>query len=137
MNKHLLKIMLLLLAGCSGQSYRPSIDEANDPNAYRLKIDLEECGMLAKQAGGDGSSVSSGRTTAIATDMFLGASTGATYGAQTSDPSTYIGVGAAVGAASSLLGAMSRSEDDSPTHDEGAYRSAYNSCMRARGHTVR
>ena len=135
MNKYLLKMMLFLLAGCSGHSYQPRINAGNDPYAYRLKIDLKECGMLAKDTSG-GSDTSSGYTEAVATDMFLGASTGATYGAQTSDPGTYVGVGAAVGAASSLLGAMSRSQDEKPKQDEGAYRRAYDKCMLNRGHPV-
>jgi hypothetical protein len=43
---------LLPLVGCSGQNYRPIFDIADDPNAYRLEVDYDECGFLAKQTGG-------------------------------------------------------------------------------------
>lgn len=116
----------LLLTGCASQTgYRPTVDPYNDPNAYRINQDTQECGQLASQASGG--AVKETATGAVVGGLIGGAG-GAALGAIMGDP----GKGAAIGAAAGGIGGAAKQGIQS----DDAYKRAYNSCMRQRGHNV-
>ena len=115
----------LLTTGCAATTgWTPTVDTYNDPNAYRLNQDMQECEQLASQAA---SSVKETATGAVAGGL-IGAAGGAALGALTGNA----GKGAAIGAAAGGIGGAAtqgiRSDDQ--------YKSAYRNCMRQRGHNV-
>jgi hypothetical protein len=119
-------IGILLLSGCYSQGgYQPTVDPYNDPNAYRINQDAEECRYLANQSTGG-----TAKETAIGAGVggLVGAAGGAIVGAFTGNP----GKGAAIGAAAGGFGGAAKQGFNS----EDRFRNAYNSCMSGRGHRV-
>lgn len=117
----------LVLAGCYSQGgYVPTIDPYNDPNAYRINQDIEDCRQLAQQSSG-GSTV---KETAVGTGVgaLIGAAAGAAIGAATGNA----GKGAAIGAAAGGFGGGAKQG----FQNEDRYRYAYNQCLAGRGHNV-
>lgn len=117
----------LLLLGCYSQGgYTPTVDPYNDPNAYRINQDIEDCRQLAQQSAG-GSTV---KETAIGTGVgaLIGAAAGAAIGAATGNP----GKGAAIGAATGGFGGGAKQG----FQGEDRFRYAYNQCLAGRGHNV-
>jgi len=120
-------VSTVLLSACYSQGgYTPTVDTYNDPNAYRLNQDAEECKQLATQSSGGGTA----KETAVGAGVgaLIGAAGGAVVGAFTGNP----GKGAAIGAAAGGLGGAAKQGFQS----EDRYRNAYNSCMSNRGHHV-
>ncbi len=116
---------VLLLSACAEQrGWTPTVDIYNDPNAYRLNQDMEECRALASQ------SVSGVKDTATgaAVGGLVGAAGGAALGAITGDP----GKGAAIGAVAGGIGGAGYQGLQS----DDRYKNAYRSCLRQRGHRV-
>lgn len=115
----------LLMAGCAATTgWTPMVDQYNDPNAYRLNQDMQDCQTLASQAA---RSVKETATGAVAGGL-IGAAAGAAIGAATGNA----GKGAAIGAAAGGMGGAAKQGLSS---DE-RYRNAYRSCLRQRGHPV-
>jgi len=115
-----------LIAGCYSQGgWTPTVDAYNDPNAYRINQDMAECKDLASHA-----SSGTAKETAIGAGVggLIGAAGGAAIGAITGNP----GTGAAIGAATGGIGGGAYKGLDA----ESAYKRAYSSCMRNRGHRV-
>lgn len=129
MKKITLSIVILgsaLLTGCySHGGWTPTIDPANDPNAYRINQDMAECQQLAKQASGG-----TVKETAIGAGVggLVGAAGGAVVGAFTGNP----GAGAAIGAAAGGFGGAAKQGFSA----EDQFKRAYSNCMRGRGHRV-
>ena len=116
----------LLLSACYSQGgYTPTVDTYNDPNAYRLNQDMEECRQLATHSSGG-----TAKETAIGAGVggLVGAAGGAVVGAFTGNP----GMGAAIGAAAGGFGGAAKQGFTA----EDRYRNAYNQCMSGRGHNV-
>lgn len=116
---------VVLLSACAEQrGWTPSVDPYNDPNAYRLNQDMEQCRAIASQ------SVSGVKDTATgaAVGGLIGAAGGAALGAITGDA----GKGAAIGA---TAGGISGAGYQGLQADD-RYKNAYRSCMRQRGHNV-
>lgn len=115
----------LLIGGCAATTgWTPTVDTYNDPNAYRLNQDMQECQYLASQAA---NSVKETATGAVAGGL-IGAAGGAALGAISGNA----GRGAAIGAAAGGIGGAAKQGVQS----DDAYRNAYRSCLRQRGHTV-
>jgi outer membrane lipoprotein SlyB len=113
------------LTGCATYSgWQPAVDTYNDPNAMNLQRDMEECKMLARQAGGVASESAKG---ALAGGL-IGGAAGAALGAIAGSA----GKGAALGAAAGGLGGAAQS---GVSGDE-QYKRAYINCLRNRGHKV-
>lgn len=129
MNKTTIGITLivsLLVSACASQTrWTPTVDTYNNPNAHRLNQDLYECDQLARRA-------SSGtvKETAVGAGVgaAIGAAGGAVVGAFTGDP----GKGAAIGAAAGGFGGGAKQGFEA----EEAFKSAYRTCLRNRGHNV-
>ncbi len=118
-------ILSATLTGCATYSgWTPTVDTYNDPNAMHMQQDMEECKMLARQAGGVASEAAKG---ALAGGL-LGGAAGAALGAIAGSP----GKGAALGAAAGGLGGAAQS---GVSGDE-QYKRAYMNCLRNRGHKV-
>ncbi|MEQ1559412.1 MAG: glycine zipper family protein [Methyloglobulus sp.] len=120
-------VSAILLPGCYSQGgYQPTVDTYNNPNAYRINQDMEECRQLAQQSSGGGTV----KETAIGAGVggLVGAAGGAIVGAFTGNPAA----GAAIGAAAGGFGGGARQGFNS----EDRYRNAYNQCMSGRGHNV-
>jgi outer membrane lipoprotein SlyB len=118
---------VLMLSACYTQGgYQPTVDTYNNPNAYRINQDMEECRQLAQHSAG-GSTV---KETAIGAGVggLVGAAGGAVVGAFTGNPAA----GAAIGAAAGGFGGGARQGFTS----EDRFRNAYNQCMSGRGHNV-
>ncbi|MDV3241216.1 glycine zipper family protein [Methylocaldum sp. 14B] len=116
---------VLTLSGCATYTgWEPVVDTYNDPNAYRLQQDMEECKMLARQAGSTGTEAAKG----AAAGALLGAATGAAVGAVAGNP----GGGAAIGAAAGGLGGAGYSG----VSGDDQYKRSYINCLRNRGHRV-
>ncbi|MGR8932617.1 MAG: glycine zipper family protein [Gammaproteobacteria bacterium] len=114
-----------LLAGCATTTgWTPMVDQYNDPNAYRLNQDMQECQQLASQAARTYKDTATG---AVAGGL-IGAAGGAALGAITGNA----GKGAAIGAAAGGIGGAAQQGFSS---DEN-YKNAFRSCLRQRGHTV-
>ncbi len=120
--------MLLAVAtgACTNRNtWRPTIDPYNDPNAERLGIDEAQCRQLANQgAGGTGSEAAKQGVTS----GLLGAATGAAIGAIFGDA----GAGAATGAAAGVFGGSARGAGQS----DADFKRMFSNCMRQRGHNV-
>jgi len=115
----------LVLVGCAATTnWAPTVDQYNDPNAYRLNQDMQECQQLAWQAS---QSYKQTATGAIAGGL-VGAAGGAALGAISGNA----GRGAAIGAAAGGIGGAAHQGYDS----NESYKNAYRSCLRQRGHTV-
>ncbi|CAI8777617.1 glycine zipper family protein [Methylocaldum szegediense] len=116
---------VLALSGCATYTgWTPVVDTYNNPNAYRLQQDLEECKMLAREAASTGTEALKGG----AAGALLGAATGAAVGAVAGNP----GGGAAIGAAAGGLGGAGYSG----VSGDDLYKRAYINCLRNRGHKV-
>lgn len=119
-------VATLGVTGCAEYGgYQPTVDTYNDPNAQNITRDTQDCKQLAKQASGG--SVKETATGALVGGL-VGAAAGAAIGAAVGNP----GGGAALGAATGGMGGgayKGLSADD-------AYKSAYKTCMRKRGHNV-
>ena len=117
---------VLFLSGCASQTgWTPTVDTYNDPNAYRIGQDMEECKQLASQSSGG---TAKQAAVGAATGGLLGAAGGAVAGAFTGNA----GMGAAIGAAAGGLGGAAHQGFDA----ESRYKNAYNNCMSGRGHRV-
>ena len=117
----------LMLSACYTQGgYTPTVDAYNDPNAYRMNQDMEECRQLAQHSAG-GSTV---KETAIGAGVggLVGAAGGAVIGAFAGNPAA----GAAIGAAAGGFGGAAKQGFTA----EDRFRNAYNQCMSGRGHNV-
>lgn len=115
----------LLLSACAAQrGWTPTVDTYNDPNAYRLNQDMEECRALASNA----TSGVKDTATGAAVGGLIGAAGGAAMGAITGNA----GKGAAIGAAAGGIGGAGYQGLQS----DDRYKNAYRSCLRQRGHTV-
>lgn len=115
----------VIATGCATYGgYQPVVDTYNDPNAYRLQQDQQECRMLAKEAGSTGTETAKG----VAAGALLGAAAGAAIGAVAGNP----GGGAAIGAASGGIGGGAYTGVDA----EEQFKRAYINCLRNRGHNV-
>ncbi len=114
----------LLLTACASQTnWSPTVDPYGDQNAYRLNQDLDECRQLAQRASGGTARESA---TGAAVGGLIGAASGAALGAISGSP----GTGAAYGAATGVIGGGVKQGFNA----ERSYKSAYNNCMRHRGH---
>lgn len=114
------------VTGCAEYGgYAPTVDTYNDRNAQYLTSDMQDCKALAKQASGG--AVKETATGAVVGGL-VGAAAGAAMGAAVGNP----GGGAALGAAAGGVGGGAYKGLSS---DE-AYKSAYKTCMRKRGHNV-
>ena len=115
----------ILLTACAQVSgYKPTVDPYNDRNAHMIPQDQAQCEQLASQAASTGKETAMG----AGAGALMGAAGGAVVGAFTGNP----GMGAAIGAAGGgLTGGAYKglSSDD-------AYKRAFNTCMRNRGHNV-
>jgi uncharacterized protein YcfJ len=114
-----------LLNACAQVSgWTPTVDPYNDRNAQAIPQDQAQCGQLASQAA------SSVKETAMGAGAgaLVGAAGGAITGAFLGSP----GTGAAIGAAAGGFGGGAYKGLSS---DE-AYKRAYTTCMRNRGHNV-
>jgi len=119
-------IAAVVLVGCVNQNtWTPTVDTYNDPNAWRLSQDEAQCRQLAMSVSG-----SSTKRTAEGAGIgaLLGAAAGAAIGAAAHDP----GIGAAIGAGvgGSAGGGYEAFESNS------AFKRAYEQCLRERGHQV-
>ncbi|MEQ1740556.1 MAG: glycine zipper family protein [Methyloglobulus sp.] len=129
MNKFKITMIIastLMLSACYTQGgYTPTVDTYNDPNAYRMNQDMEECRQLASQSSGG-----TLKETAIGAGVggLVGAAGGAVVGAFTGNPAA----GAAIGAAAGGLGGAAKQGFTA----EDRFRNAYNQCMSNRGHNV-
>ncbi|MCQ8118500.1 glycine zipper family protein [Methylomonas rosea] len=125
--KHRLIVSALLaVTGCASVSgYRPAVDTFNDPNAYRLNQDMNECEQLATQASGG---ILKETATGAAVGGLIGGGGGAAGGAVFGNA----GTGAAIGAAVGVLGGAAKQGLEA----NNRYKLAYNTCLRNRGHNV-
>ena len=115
-----------LLAGCVNQNtWSPTVDPYDDPNAARLGIDEAQCRQIAMQASG--STVRDTGKGAILGGL-LGAAAGAAIGAAAGDP----GMGAAVGAAAGGFGGGAYEGVESTEK----FKQIFTECLRQRGHRV-
>jgi uncharacterized protein YcfJ len=115
----------ILLTACASQTgWTPTVDPYNDRNAYRIPQDQAEC----KQLAGQSSSTVKETAMGAGAGALMGAAGGAIVGAFTGNP----GTGAAIGAAAGGFGGGAYKGIDA----ESAYKRAYNTCMRNRGHNV-
>lgn len=118
-------VTALIANGCATYGgYEPVVDTYNDPNAYRLQQDQNECRMLAKEAASTGTETAKG----VAGGALLGAAAGAAIGAVAGNP----GGGAAIGAAAGGIGGGANQGYDA----DNQYKRAYINCLRNRGHNV-
>lgn len=116
----------LVLSGCASQTnWTPTVDGANDPNAYNINQDMAECKQLASQSSGG-----TGKKAAIGAGVggAVGAVGGAIVGAFTGNPAG----GAAIGAAAGGFGGGAQQGFSA----EQKYKNAFNNCMSNRGHRV-
>jgi outer membrane lipoprotein SlyB len=119
-------IAAVVLVGCVNQNtWTPTVDTYNDPNAWRLSQDEAQCRQLAMHSSG-GSLKNTAEGTAIG--GLLGAAAGAAIGAAIGDP----GMGAAVGAAAGGFGGGSYEGFNTSAQ----FKQAFDQCLRERGHQV-
>ncbi len=117
---------MIAVAGCVNQNtWTPSVDPYNDPNAARLGVDEAQCRQIAQQASG-GSLQQTGKGALVG--GLLGAAAGAAIGAAAGDP----GMGAAVGAAAGGLGGGAYQG----TKSNQSFEQVFKNCLRGRGHNV-
>jgi outer membrane lipoprotein SlyB len=121
----LASVGMVLAVGCAQQSYRPTVDTYNNPNAQNLTRDEAECRELARQASGG----TAGETAKGAVGGgLLGAAAGAAIGAAAGSP----GKGAAIGAAAGGMGGGAYKGLSS----DKKFKEAFRNCMRNRGYNV-
>ena len=114
------------LAGCVNQNtWTPTVDTYGDPNAWRLSQDEAQCRQLAMQTSG-----SSVKKTAegVGVGGLIGGALGAAVGAAAGSP----GMGAAIGASVGGFGGGAYEGFDT----NAAFKSAFDQCLRERGHQV-
>ncbi len=116
---------MTLIACQSVGNWQPTVDSYNDPNAYRINQDSQECKQLASQSSGG-----TGKETAVGAGVgaLIGAAGGAVVGAFTGNP----GVGAAIGAAAGGFGGGAKQGFGA----ENNYQIAFKNCMMGRGHHI-
>ena len=115
----------ILASGCATYGgYQPVVDAQNDPNAYRINQDMEECRALAGQAGNTGTETMKG----AGAGALIGAAGGAAMGAIVGNPATGAAIGATVGG---IGGAANQGMDA-----DNQFKRAYINCLRGRGHNV-
>jgi hypothetical protein len=115
-----------LLSGCASQTgWAPTVDTYNDPKAFRLNQDMQECQQLAAQASG-------GTAKEAAIGGGVGAVAGAAGGAMLGAIAGNAGTGAALGAVVGGLGGAGQQGLESDKRS----KSAYNNCLSGRGHRV-
>lgn len=120
-----LAALVLSITGCATYSgWEPTVDPYNDRNAARIPQDIEQCKLLAKQAGSVGKETAMG----AGAGALMGAAGGAALGAISGNA----GTGAAAGA---ILGAFGGASKQGLEGDE-QFKRAFNTCMRNRGHNV-
>ena len=118
-------IAAVSLVGCASQGgYTPTVDARMDENPETYQRDLQECRELALQASETATEAVKGGVVG----GLLGAATGAAVGAAVGDP----GAGAAIGAAVGGVGGATKQGVEA----EDQYKTAYNNCMKGRGHPV-
>lgn len=115
---------ILLTACAEVTGWSPTVDPYNDRNANRIPQDTAECKQLAGRSSGTVKETAIG----AATGGLVGAAGGAIVGAFTGNPAA----GAAMGAAAGGFGGGAYKGLDA----EAAYKRAYITCMRGRGHNV-
>ncbi|MCF7984846.1 MAG: hypothetical protein K9L70_10620 [Thiohalocapsa sp.] len=128
-----LSLTLAIVSGCASTTqtqWTPTVDTYGNSRAQFLTRDTEECRALALQASGP---TTEQATQSAITRGLVGAATGAAVGAVLNQ-NNWRGArrGAAVGVAT---GALSGAYGTAAQTD-AAFRRAFNSCMRQRGHTV-
>lgn len=122
----ILALAALALSGCVNQNtWTPTVDAYNDPNAWRISQDEAQCRQLALQASG-GSLKKTAEGTGIG--GLLGAAAGAAIGAAVGVP----GMGAAIGAAAGGFGGGTYEG----LENNQAFKNGFDQCMRERGHQV-
>jgi uncharacterized protein YcfJ len=115
----------IVATGCATYGgYQPVVDTYNNPNAYRLPQDQEECRRIAREAGSTGRETLKG----AGVGALGGAAAGAALGAILGDP----GKGAALGAVAGGIGGAGYQGMDA----DNQFRRAYINCLRNRGHRV-
>ena len=118
--------LALFFTGCATQGgWQPTVDPYNDANAAHIGRDMEDCRYLAKSASGN-TAKETGKGALIG--GAIGAASGAAIGAAVGSA----GTGAMVGAAAGGIGGAAKMGFGT----EEAYKKAYSSCMRNRGHNV-
>lgn len=110
-------LSMTLIACQSVGNWQPTVDSYNDPNAFRINQDSQECKQLASQSSGG-----TGKETVV------GAAGGAVVGAFTGNP----GAGAAIGAAAGGFGGGAKQGFGA----ENNYKIAFKNCMMGRGHHI-
>jgi len=111
-------------SGCATYGgYQPVVDPRTDPNYANIQQDTVECQNLAKQAGNTAGETLKG----AGVGALLGAAGGAAIGAVAGNA----GAGAAIGAAAGGIGGGASQGIQADSN----YKSAFNNCMRGRGHT--
>jgi outer membrane lipoprotein SlyB len=127
MRKRLLPCLCALAwLGCVNQnSWAPTVDVYDDPNAWRLSMDEAQCRQLAIQAAG-----SEPRKTLEGAGIggLLGGAAGAAIGAAAGDP----GMGAAVGAAAVGIGGAAYESFETSSQ----FKQTFVNCLRERGQPV-
>ena len=110
-------IAAVVLVGCVNQNtWTPTVDTYNDPNAWRLSQDEAQCRQLAMHASG-GSLKNTAEGTGIG--GLIGAAAGAA-------------IGAAVGAAAGGFAGGGYESFDTTAQ----FKQAFDQCLRERGHQV-
>lgn len=118
--------LTLLCAGCATQRpWTPTVDTFGSSNAQYVSRDTEECRQLALQASGNAPTEA---VRGAVTGGLVGAAAGAAIGSAFGSA----GRGAAVGAAAGGIGTGAVRASQT----EQAYKRAFASCMRQRGHRV-
>lgn len=125
------KIIVLVLStltvtGCASYgNWSPTVDSYGDRRAQYISQDQSQCKQLALQASGG---TAKQTITGAGVGALLGAAAGSIAGAFIGNPAVGAGIGAASGG---FLGANGMG-----FNAEVKFKSAYNSCMRNRGHNV-
>lgn len=123
--KALSVLMAVTLSGCASLSgYQPTVDTYGDANAANLQEDMKQCEQLAGQA----SSFAKETLMGAGIGGLLGGGGGAALGAVIGNPA----IGAAAGAG--VLGIAGGAYAGIKADDK--YKTAYNQCLRGRGHRV-
>lgn len=130
MRKQPIFITLLLpaiLSGCASQTgWRPTLDvPPGSAAASRIETDNKECEALARQASG-GTFTETLKGAGVG--ALVGGASGAAIGAAIGDP----GISAAIGAAGAAIAGGAYNGYMA----EENFKSAFNGCMRNRGHKV-
>ncbi|MDJ0786354.1 MAG: hypothetical protein QNK05_06070 [Myxococcota bacterium] len=114
------------LSGCTNRNtWKPTIDPYNNPNAARLSADEAQCRQIANEAAGGkgGSAAARGVMSGL-----LGAATGAAIGAIFGDAGQGAASGAIAGTVSGGVGGAASSD--------AHFKRVFSNCLRNRGHNV-